>query len=505
MKEGGWRREVWIVLALMALAAAVRAYGIGARDLWLDEAYSLRFAQVPLAAFFDTIAHADQHPPLYYLVLHAAIGVIGQSEAALRLPSLLFSVLTLPAVYLIARRAAGPRGALLAALLFALSAVHVRYAQEARMYALQSFGIGWSIAGLLPALMAETPERSARHILWRDHVMEGRRAGWILFAFGALVALYSQNTTLLYIACTVVAVLLLAAMGRVPRAATFAGLGLSLFIVAMGWLPWAPSFAAQAGQVTTQFWIPSPDVAAVVRTIEALYLPFPGLTNAALRGIVLLLLAVLLFGGLRRRGGDLRWVIPMGAIALLAPLGLLLLSLRTPLFIPRALLWSTLPFYALAARGVLAVPKRGIRVAAAGLVVSASLASMLLYHGTWEKEQWRSAAAYVASHAADGDTVLVHSASVGLPFRYYFGARAERVHVREIPVFSLTGAWEPRFGPAEEALLARRAATGGGVWLVYSHFEYSDPDRRMTALLDSLFPRRALRRFTGIEVWRYAR
>ncbi|MBL0176025.1 MAG: glycosyltransferase family 39 protein [Ignavibacteria bacterium] len=490
---------------MMAFAAAVRAYGLGARDLWLDEAYSLRFARVPMAAFFETIAHADQHPPLYYLLLHGTIAVFGQSEAALRFPSLLLSVLTLPAVYLIARRAAGPRGALLAALLFAVSAVHVRYAQEARMYALQSFGIAWSLVGLLSALLAETPDRSARHLIWWDRAMAGRWAGWMLYSFGALVALYSQNTTLLYIACTAGAVLFLAVAGRVPRAATIAGLGLSLFLVATGWLPWAPSFAAQAGQVTTQFWIPRPDVAAVVRTVEALLMPFPGLTNPAIRGALLLVLVALLLAGLRGRGRELRLTVPLGAVVLLAPLALLLMSLRTPLFIPRALLWTTLPFFACAARGALSIPGSALRVSAVLLLVAASLASTAAYHTTWEKEQWRGAAAYVASRAADGDTVFVHSASVGLPFRYYFGQRAQRVHVEEIPAFSLTGAWEPRFGPEEESLLARRTAGGGEVWLVYSHFEYSDPARRMTALLDSLYPRHELRRFTGIEVWRFAR
>jgi uncharacterized membrane protein len=525
------RRDAWALLAICAVAAAVRYYGLSARDLWLDEAYSLRFSAVPLGAFLRTIAHADQHPPLYYLVLKAAVAVAGQSETVLRLPSLLCSVLTVPAIYLLARRGGGRSAATCAALLFAFSAVHVRYAQEARMYALQVCAISWSLFGLLralasarvktntPVIPSESREagrvapsvipsesreagRVAPSVIPSESREAGRVEGWMLYAGGALVALYSQNTTLVYIACTSAAVLALVLAKKLSARPALPSLGLTLAAILAGWVPWAPYFFEQATQVTTQFWIPRPDAASVLRTFEALYLPLPGVTAIAIRAGVLALLLVVLVRGVRsvRLPG---WSWPLLSVLLLGPTLLLLASIRTPLFIPRAILWTTVPFFAFAGIAVSSARRVPVRVGMVTFLGALSIATVLLYHTSFTKEQWRAAAVSAASMAGPGELVLVHASAVSLPFRYYFDATGSKARVLVLPAFSLDGAWEPAFGPADEAAVRELTKHREPLVLVYSHFEYSDPGRRLAALLDSLYAHRDTRTLQGIELRRY--
>jgi len=83
---------------------------------------------------------ADIPPPLSYLLLHAWIQLFGDDEPVVRSLSVLFGVLAVPLIYgvawqLLRRRLAG----LLAALLLAVSPLHIWYGQETRMYALLTF------------------------------------------------------------------------------------------------------------------------------------------------------------------------------------------------------------------------------------------------------------------------------------------------------------------------------------------------------------------------------
>jgi outer membrane biosynthesis protein TonB len=82
------------------------------------------------------IVRIDQHPPLYYALLHGWMRLVGDSEFAVRTLSALFGTLTVPVIYRLARRIAGKTAGLLAALILAVSPFHVRFAQEARMYTL---------------------------------------------------------------------------------------------------------------------------------------------------------------------------------------------------------------------------------------------------------------------------------------------------------------------------------------------------------------------------------
>ena len=136
------------IVTLMALL--LRLLRLDFQPLWWDEGYSVWFATHPLTEMAALTA-LDIHPPLYYALLHGWIGLIGAGPVSLRLLSVIFGVLAIPAIYLAGRRLLGARAGLLAALLLAINPLHIYYSQEVRMYglvALLSIGVlaaGWRL------------------------------------------------------------------------------------------------------------------------------------------------------------------------------------------------------------------------------------------------------------------------------------------------------------------------------------------------------------------------
>jgi mannosyltransferase len=127
-------RTPWaVILALIVVAAVLRAIGLN-RDLWLDEIYTLvRTVRHPLREILTIFPGDNQH--MFYSVL-ARISVVlfGEQPWTLRLPSLLFGVGAVPALYFLAREVTTQRESLLAATLMTVSYHHVWFSQNARGY-----------------------------------------------------------------------------------------------------------------------------------------------------------------------------------------------------------------------------------------------------------------------------------------------------------------------------------------------------------------------------------
>lgn len=152
-------RRLWLAALAVALAhLAVKAWHVGAASLWLDEAVAVHIAQRDALGIVHA-SRTDTTPPLYYLLLGATERLCGISEAAVRMPSVAASSATAAALFLLARRLFGSSGAWLASALFFLSDVNLRYAHEARPYALATLLSVLSFGLFLRAL--ERPSRAS--------------------------------------------------------------------------------------------------------------------------------------------------------------------------------------------------------------------------------------------------------------------------------------------------------------------------------------------------------
>ena len=117
-------------------AFALRISSIAFQSLWRDEVDALRFALFPLSDLIKTFAKPGFNGPLYFLLLRGWIGFAGQSEYALRFPSLIFGVLSVAVLITLGTRLFDRTVGLIAGLLLACSAYQVWYGQEAKMYTL---------------------------------------------------------------------------------------------------------------------------------------------------------------------------------------------------------------------------------------------------------------------------------------------------------------------------------------------------------------------------------
>jgi len=127
----------WPLAGLVVLAAGLRFTTLDLQSFWYDEAFTpVHVLHSSLWATLRSVTHTENTPPLWYLIAWLDARVLGSGELALRLPSALAGVATVPVAWAIGRELAGRRAGLIAAALVAVNPLFVWYSQEARAYAL---------------------------------------------------------------------------------------------------------------------------------------------------------------------------------------------------------------------------------------------------------------------------------------------------------------------------------------------------------------------------------
>jgi hypothetical protein len=168
-------RDAPLILAgITLLGGGLRIFQIANKGLWLDEAFSVWLGWQPLGQMWGWLLRIDQHPPLYYILLHFWM-YLGDSAGTVRLLSALLGTLTIPVIYCLGRRLLGPSAGLMAALILAVSPFHVRFAQETRMYTLLTLNASLAMLALVYLLtdpraagMPIGSQLAAFYRTWRD-------------------------------------------------------------------------------------------------------------------------------------------------------------------------------------------------------------------------------------------------------------------------------------------------------------------------------------------------
>jgi hypothetical protein len=129
-------RAWWPLALLVLLAAALRLGTLNLQSFWYDEAFTpVHVLHASLGATLRAFVHTENTPPLWYVVIWGWARVFGTGEVALRLPSALAGIATVPVAWGIGSELAGRRAAIVTAALVAVNPLFVWYSQEARAYA----------------------------------------------------------------------------------------------------------------------------------------------------------------------------------------------------------------------------------------------------------------------------------------------------------------------------------------------------------------------------------
>ncbi|MDJ0738254.1 MAG: glycosyltransferase family 39 protein [Gammaproteobacteria bacterium] len=408
------RHRAWGALALIvAVGAALRFWNLGAASLWLDEVASIKFASLPWTTLW--LSGYDNAPPLHYSLVKLCLE-FADTEFSVRLPSALFGTLTIPLVYVAASRIAGRAGGLLAAMLLALSAGQIEYAQEARGYALLAFGLAVALLGLVMVMAAGSASPTGRRA---DAVRESRR-GTTLYAAGILIALYTNNIAVFFVFFTQLAFALSWWLwsARDPRV-LWRWLAVNALVFVL-WLPWLVIVVTELLGNGTMAWLPHADPDRAFTVWRQLHgLPYLWYGQP---WVDVLLLALAAYGAYRLRARPAIATL-LVLLAGVAPLTIWAIGFVQPLFIERTVAWTYLGTPLLLAA---ALPDRRAWVQAAlvALIGLAAARSAVAFHqiGATQNEDWRAAAD--AWHAASAATdrpraLLICSPTVAMPFAYY--------------------------------------------------------------------------------------
>ncbi|MGE5297562.1 MAG: glycosyltransferase family 39 protein [Acidobacteriaceae bacterium] len=126
--------RTWIIL-LMGITTVFSLLFLTNQSLRLDESQTLWQVSNNIPRILNMVGQ-DVHVPLYHLILHFWLFYLGNTIFAARLLSLLFIVLTIPAVFVLGKRAFNPTIGLFAAVLTAISPFLAWYGSEIRMYSM---------------------------------------------------------------------------------------------------------------------------------------------------------------------------------------------------------------------------------------------------------------------------------------------------------------------------------------------------------------------------------
>jgi 4-amino-4-deoxy-L-arabinose transferase-like glycosyltransferase len=124
----------WLLLSLLSvLALGLRLWQLNT-DLWFDELLTLlNYVRMPFGFIIARLPDQNNHI-VFSLLSHASVQIFGESAWSVRLPSVVFGVLSLWALFLLGRRVLTTREALLACALATVSYHHIWFSQNARGY-----------------------------------------------------------------------------------------------------------------------------------------------------------------------------------------------------------------------------------------------------------------------------------------------------------------------------------------------------------------------------------
>ncbi len=503
---------IWLMLLVVLVAFGLRLWHLGTQSLWVDEGISALISARPVSPLLSTVIFQDLHPPAYYLALHYWTAITGNSEFALRFLSAATGLLTIPAIYQMARllllAGRNPRlgaapvwGGGLAAALAALSPFLVFYSQEARNY-----------------MMVTALTVLASVALWKAHETGPPTRGrgsqtrwWVAYTIFASLTLY-VNYFGAFVLIAHVTYLALVSLRR--RRFPVMGAG-SLAAVALLYLPWLKPGLIQLLriQTTPDFWAGSISLQTLV---ERLFLAFSLGPKAQVSTPALVAFAFIVGIGLVSLVRIKQ--VPLGRsevfllLYLLVPVAAIyLMTARAPKFTERYLIMAAPAFYLLIARGLAFLLLQGRVLLAEGkrrghvflaifAIVTVGVLSpsgyftvQILNSPDFIRDNNRAATAYVEAYSKPGD-VIVLMMDAPQAFQYYYKG--------DLPWYGIQ--------PSDDFQTAATQLNGitqgkERLWLYLWNQDWADPAGFVLDSLEDAAPR-ALpdKRFPGVEVRTYS-
>lgn len=226
------RRGLWLSVAILLGVMAWLVVHWPRNSLWYDEALTTYVATDSWATLWNWCTHVDIQVPFHYVVLRTWIGLLGDSEFALRLLSALCIPLAVAGIITTGKRLTQQGLGYAAAILLAFAPGTLWIAYEVRAYALALALFSWATAFLV-ILIDSTQRKNPNNRWWL--------AGYVLLI---LAALYTHYTALGAFAAHLAILSIMALVRRSwPLLRTFLAVGI---LIGLGFAPWLPVLLARS-------------------------------------------------------------------------------------------------------------------------------------------------------------------------------------------------------------------------------------------------------------------
>ena len=390
------RLRIALVSGITVLAAVLRLLYLGQRSFWLDEIVSVSIARLDPAGFRNIVLSWELNEGLYYTLLRGWMH-LGQGEFFVRLLSVLPSVAAVPFVYLLGRRLFSQKAGLIAALLLAVNAFDVRYAQEARGYSLFSFLV--VLACWFFVRCVDAPEK---------------KGNWAGLVIALVLGIYAH-----FFAGFILPVFWLAAvMHKKPFSwrKLLVSSAVIVFLTVPALLFVATKNRGQVGWVQPTTW----------RDLYNLAILLSGRGGLPLLLLCAVGLALALAKMFRRAPGTGKqevWGYALVWMWLVLPVAITVaISALKPMLVSRYLLFCVPAFMLLVGAGLSLIRPRWLVGAMLVAIVALSLRGVADYYRTGfdpPEQDWRGAVHYLLAEAQPGDAVLFYHPLARLSYEYY--------------------------------------------------------------------------------------
>jgi len=455
--QPGWF-AVWLG-AVLAAAAVLRLFRLGAKSFWLDEATSVILTQVDNHTFVQALILRQGNMTFYYLLLRAW-SVLGQTETTMRLLSVVFGVAAIPAIYLLGRDLFGQKAGRVAALLLSVHVFHIRYSQEARGYSLFVCLAIVSSLFCIRLSQRQSVTNCARYIVSGTLMVYSQVfGGWILLAHS--IFLFSDR--------------------KIDRKKTLACIAAIAALIAP--LAYCLFFISDRSQLA---WVSPLSRQSLFRL--ALDLTADGGVALLLLYLILALTAIAIgFQQVPAEWPKYRFLL----LWFFAPIGaVLLLEFWHPALEPRFLIGCVPPLILLTAQAVAKLRSRLLYVSTIFLLLILSASAIYSYGSARSDaehaDNWRDATRYILGHATRDAAVLFPYSEERLAFDVYRNQFSPDATVPEFPDENTLELLTRRPTRPSHELIGSIASRYQRVWVI-SAFQDNGASRKVDAELRTHF------------------
>jgi len=440
----GKHRQRIIILScslLLISALVLRIYKVDKIDFWYDEYVSAthiylldcnvnavydgtRDVREALSAYFTRpSARGDTHPLIYYIILYLFVAplklfyplqvVLRQNPWILRLPSIIFSTISVFVFYRFVTVLCSRKTALYAALIMAINPLQIWYAHEARVYALNY---------LLCLLL-----------LWRlfslAKIEEHKRFDPILFSL-VVLSVITNPLVFLFILCFLI-------MTR-TRKTILPHILLSLII-------FSPFLFLL---INKTFWLNPPSLIEVLMPLIHFIIGYNNSIVQILLASVYLMcvLVVSILVLIKSRKKDLNMLLTIYLCPLI--IAFICSVFLKPIYLTRYLMFSSIPFYVLIALSLSHIRRKWGKYLLGGIYIVLVFVSLRNYYqeryimvdnselyriGIHPKLDYKDAAHYLEQHVNAQDTVAFTNQDAMAGIRFYLADVKQRYYFIFVP------------------------------------------------------------------------